>query len=174
MARRRTSYAWALKVPDDYGASEGLGWAKLLAQNALEWRKEALRGGPRPCPLTPEELATNVDVSATTVRRRILEARTAAFGSLSDSAIYYRLAHAKADEECARVCKAPDCGKPLPFTRTRRRKYCHPRCRRRHHYQRQTPGAAPQPHLRGARKELAIREPLMSAEEAKRTLTGSG
>ena len=152
MARRRTSYAWALNVPDDDGASEGLEWARLLAKNALRHRDAALHGNPRPYPLTPEELVTNVDVSATTVRRKIKAAREAAFGPLSDSGIYYRLARAKEDDQRERVCKAPDCGNPVPVIGTRRREYCHPRCRRRHHYQRKTPGAAPQLHLRGRRR----------------------
>jgi hypothetical protein len=149
------SYAWALKVPDDAPSSDGLSWARLLAKKALEWRQEALRGGPRPYPLTAAELATDLGVSATTVRRRVAEARTAFFGSLSDSAIYYRLAHAREGEREEAMCAAPDCQNKLPPGRTRRRAYCHPRCRRRHHYQRHTAGARPRPHLRGERKRTA-------------------
>ena len=162
MARRRASYAWALKVPAaDAGSEDGLGWAQLLATNARAWREEALHGGPRPYPLTPAELATQVDVSAATIRRRIRQARSDAFGSLSDSGIYYRLARAKeeAGREAASVCKAPDCENLLPRKRTRRREYCHPRCRRRHHYQRQMPAATRRPHLRGPRESAATNVP---------------
>ena len=162
MARRRASYAWALKVrAADAGSEDGLGWAELLATNARAWREEALHGGPRPYPLTPEELATEVRLSASTIRRRIAQARSAAFGSLSDSAIYYRLARAKeeAGREASSVCKAPDCENLLPRKRTRRREYCHPRCRRRHHYQRQTPAATRRPHLRGPRESSVMKVP---------------
>ena len=161
MARRRASYAWALKLPAaDAGSEDGLCWAQLLAKNAHKWREEALHGGPRPYPLTPAELATQVDVSAATIRRRIKQARLAAFGSLSDSGIYYHLARAKAEAgREAASCKAPDCENPLPRTRTRRREYCHARCRRRHHYQRQNPAATRRPQLRGPRESAATKVP---------------
>ncbi|MDQ3672413.1 MAG: hypothetical protein M3364_08280 [Actinomycetota bacterium] len=162
MARRRVSYAWALKVPAaDAGSEDGLGWAQLLATNARAWRDEALHGGPRPYPLTPEELAAEACVSASTIKRRVAQARSAAFGSLSDSGIYYRVARAKeeAGREAASVCKAPDCESLLPCKRTRRREYCHPRCRRRHHYQRQVEGATRRPHLRGPRESAATNVP---------------
>lgn len=88
----------------------------------------------------------------------VYEARTDFFGSLSDSAIYYRLAHAREGDRKEAICAAPDCQNTLPPGSTRRRVYCHPRCRRRHHYQRHTEGARPRPHLRGERKRTARSE----------------
>src|SRR5438046_360142 len=155
MAKRRISYAWALKVPPDAPSSEGLAWARRLAKQALKWREEVLGGGPRPYPYTAAELASELEISATTVRQRIRAARTDLFGSLSDSAIYYRLAHAREGGREEAICAAPDCEKELPPERTSRRAYCHPRCRRRHHYQRHTAGVRPRPHLRGERKRRA-------------------
>ncbi|HUP22981.1 MAG TPA: hypothetical protein VNB06_08575 [Thermoanaerobaculia bacterium] len=154
MARDRISYAWALKVPEQAGSADGgLALARLLAEQALEWRREAPRGNPRPYPLTAEELAQELELDPAIVAERIAQARYVAFGSLSDSGIYAKLARerGRGEEEESPSCKAPDCDNKLPRRRSVRREYCHARCRRRHHYQRQHPDPRPAPHLRGAR-----------------------
>jgi ribosomal protein S18 acetylase RimI-like enzyme len=141
MARRRTSYAWAghveagVRLSGD--AEQGLAYARTLAENNREWSRQAPRHGRKPFPLTVEELAEVESVSASTIRRRIAEARWALFGSLSDSGIYYRRAQEKRRKERgSRICRAPDCANALPARARASRRYCHPRCRRRHHYQR--------------------------------------
>jgi hypothetical protein len=159
MARKRISYAWALKLPEDLSVEdEGLIWARFLARQALEWRREAPRGNPRPYPFTITELARELALDRRLVGKRIADARSRYFGSLSDSGIYARLARERQREELTdeeRVppaCKAPDCENTVPWKRTARRQYCHSRCRRRHHYQRLHPGSTPAPHLRGRRR----------------------
>ena len=137
--RRRASYAWARHVDADAllaDVREGLSYARLLAENNLRWSRQAPRKGPRPFPLTAEQLARVTAVSATTVRRRIADARFVLYGGLSDSGIYYRRSQAKRRERGERTCRAPDCGNALPAKARVSRRYCDRRCRRRHHYQR--------------------------------------
>ena len=140
MPRRRVSYAWALLDSADApvgDAREGLTYARLLAEKNLQWSRLAPRKGPKPFPLTPEQLASITAVSATTVRRRIDDARVALYGSLSDSGIYYRGSQErKRRERGLRTCRAPDCGNALPEKARLSRRYCGGTCRRRHNYQR--------------------------------------
>src|SRR5829696_1638458 len=92
---------------------------------------------PLPPPLTPEDLATSADVSAATIRRRIKQARVELFGPLGTSGIYARHARARVlQERPTETCAAPECERPLPYDRTRRRRYCGPRCRVRAHRER--------------------------------------
>lgn len=170
MPRRPVSYAWA-RGASAHGLSEpaalGLGYAQRLAENARERSRLARSPHRRPFPLTPADIAVDEDVSETTVRRWIAQARLELYGTLSDSGIYYRRKQTEARREREqRACAAPDCTNDLPQRATARREYCHPRCRRRHHYQRHHPQARPAPHLRGERRSRVARSP----EQLERTL----
>jgi len=166
MARQPVSYAWA-RTASAHGLSDqavlGLVSAQRLAKTARERSRLARSPGRRPFRLTPADIAIEEDVSETTVRRRIAQARFELWGTLSDSGIYYRRAQATKREECQereeRPCKAPDCTNELPRRATARREYCHARCRRRHHYQRHHPQAQPAPHLRGERRPKVALSP---------------
>jgi hypothetical protein len=139
--RSRVSYAWALHVEPERKAEHGSGlaYARELALDARERSRAALRGEQWQ-PLTPEWQGERDGISATTVRRRIRETRYAYYGNLSTSGIYAQRRRERArehdDGDGPRRCAAPDCRNRLPFGATKRRAYCHPRCRRRHHYQR--------------------------------------
>jgi hypothetical protein len=156
VAANRDSFAWAYERNDRLDSPEardGLRYARRLAEIAREYRKTALKGEPAPFPLTPADIAFEESLSEETVREQIALARHALYGNVSDSAIYARKARAKVlEEQPVRVCKAPDCEEPLPRRATKRREYHHPRCKRRHHYQRTHTGARRAPHLRGARE----------------------
>ena len=167
MAQKR-SYFWAYERVTPLGshaADEGLRYARRLAEIARLHSRAALAGEAPPFPLTPADIAFEEDISESTVRRRIALARRALFGDLSDSAIYYHWARNKTiARRPVRVCAAPDCDRQLPRKATLRRLYCHPRCKRRHDYQRKHPGSKPAPHLRK-------RELTMSVEEARAVMT---
>jgi hypothetical protein len=118
-------------------AYQGFRWASQLSHMAAQRSEAMLARNPLPPRFTIEELAEFENVSASTVRRKIALARQELFGALSDGGIYHRvhrdrkrLARARAGLKCA----APDCTNPLPATATARRKFCHPRCRRRAAY----------------------------------------
>jgi hypothetical protein len=135
----QTSYAWALLLDKNETkrlsaeALEGLDYARALAEDARERSYLAL-SETLPPRLTPVDLAVSSDVSASTIRRRIKQARHELFGSIGTSAIYARQARTRLLRERARArCSGPDCENPLPHECTERREYCSVRCRVRAH-----------------------------------------
>lgn len=141
MKRRRTSYAWA-RLVDSVAVSrlsdtayEGLRYAQTIADADLERCRTPIRLDELLPPMTLKDIADVESVSVTTVRRRIALAREELFGTLSMGAIYYRARRRRQTAALAgRVCAARDCSNRLPNAATSRRKFCHPRCRRREHY----------------------------------------
>jgi hypothetical protein len=136
MAKRPRAYFWALHPEASpnharlsYEAHEGLGYAEALAKDA-RFRFEERRRGRRHPPLSFAELGRQHRYSASTIKRRVDQARLELFGTLGDSGIHYRLKRARElHARKRRYCAAPDCGRPLPAEATSRRRYCDSACR---------------------------------------------
>ena len=91
---------------------EGLGYAKLLAENALDRRLTALAKQIPPAPLTVADLAEKEYTSPIRINKQIKQARVELFGKdLTDSAIYYRLRQPPPTE--ARSCAEPGCSNTI-------------------------------------------------------------
>jgi DNA-binding transcriptional ArsR family regulator len=127
------SYAWSLRLSNSDRryekltpkAHRGLEWARELARNARARMIAALEHKPMPAKLTIEDLAERDGVKPATVERAIAQARSEAFGSLSDSGIIYRLnAERRQRALRLRTCDELRCPNPLPPKATRRRKFC--------------------------------------------------
>lgn len=149
VAAKRRSYFWARpggrsldrkSYPAVAGLStearQGLRYADALAESARRRRGMNLSGQPLEADLTLADLERSSPVSASTIRRRMAQARDELFGSLSDRGIYDRLKRERerGGRPLRRVCAARDCEIPLPETATARRKFHHPACRRREAY----------------------------------------
>jgi hypothetical protein len=134
-ARRRGKplrrYSWALRLKRgdprlaflSSDGNEGLGYAKLLAENALDRRLTALAKQIPPAPLTVADLAERKDISPIRINTQIKRARVEIFGKdLTDSAIYYRLRHPPAAE--ARSCAEPGCSNTIRRHAPHGTRYC--------------------------------------------------
>lgn len=110
-------YQWATKIAKS--DAFGLSWD---GQEGLEMAKD-LAGYSEP--RTLGEVADEYGYSATTVRRRIEQARLELFGPIGDRAIYYRLKReSEVRERPMRECGAPDCSNALPAGARSSRRFC--------------------------------------------------
>jgi hypothetical protein len=133
---RPPSYAWARHAPVSphylplsAEAKQGLAWARELTDDAAYRGKRALRGEKLP-PVDERQLAKRNGLSAEFVAARIEQARRELFGELSLSGIYYRVGRwKKRGSRRRRRCVAPGCGRFLPRSASRSRRYCDGACR---------------------------------------------
>ncbi|MDX6413666.1 MAG: hypothetical protein QOH23_1076 [Gaiellaceae bacterium] len=134
-ARRRGKplrrYSWALRLTRgdprlaflSSDGKEGLGYAKLLAENALDRRLAALAKQILPDPLTVAELAERKYTSPIRINKQIKQARIELFGrDLTDSAIYYRLRYPPPGEP--RCCAEPGCSNLIRRHAPQGTRYC--------------------------------------------------
>ena len=144
MAKRRHSYAWTnhtsvANIPLyelSASASEGFEYAHELAKQARQWSNQNLlshKPDTATTPLTPERLAAELDIPASTLRSRIAHARRELFGNLSDDAINKRAQRDKhrPRQQAARTarptrdCDEPGCTQQLPADAHGNQHYCH-------------------------------------------------
>jgi hypothetical protein len=127
--RRPISYFWALhadlSIPLSDAASDGLGYARQLADDAKLRVEQLLSHDQRFPALTIQELAEVSGVPAATVRRRITLARKELFGELTDSGIRHRLRRKRQlRQQPRRSCQQPGCDNKLPWHSSAARLYC--------------------------------------------------
>ena len=129
-----TSYAWTRDVDHSFpgykrlsaDGREGLGWAQELDEAAQARQLAAIgRQNPELATVTIAEIAKDEAVSATTVKRRIAQARLELFGPLSDRGIRDRKARWQQLKDLpAERCDHEDCEKELPLELGRPKRYC--------------------------------------------------
>jgi hypothetical protein len=130
----------------------GLQWSATLSQMAAQRSEAMLAREELPPPFTIAELSELEGVSTSTIRRKIALARQELFGALSDGGIYHRVHRDRERLSRARArpsCGAPGCTSVLPLTATKRRRFCHSRCRRRAAYWRSLDASVPDPERKG-------------------------